>query len=247
MGLFDRHYDEITTYLAQKQDEGRVTEFVHQGKTQWPFSKTRNLVLGQDTAIELGNPKDASTACLLWVNDPGKVNNGRITVVGPDIPQLQKQHISFGKVVIVGGKDFNEENSYDRYREMEHLRYDINLEGYMMRGVSQYQREWSRISKTAVNNGFSFQMLGGALIDKFSELQYVRAVETIFITSGKDDVLAMKDISDNVTKIIGAMNKMAEEMSFDCDSCEYTDVCSDVEELRSMRRSNKSKGAAANA
>jgi CO dehydrogenase/acetyl-CoA synthase beta subunit len=204
-------------------------------------------VLGQDTAIELGNPKDASTACLLWVNDPGKVNNSRITIVGPDVPQLQEQHISFGKVVIVGGKDFNEENSYDRYREMEHLRYDIHLKGYMMRGVSQYQREWSRISKMAVNNGFSFQVLGGALIDKFFELKYVRAVETIFITSGKDDVLAMKNISDNVVKIIGAMNKMAEEMSFDCDSCEYTEVCSDVAELRSMRRSNKSKGAAANA
>jgi CO dehydrogenase/acetyl-CoA synthase beta subunit len=247
MGLFDRHYDEITTYLAQKRDEGRVTEFVHQGKTHWPSSKTRNLVLGQDTAIELGNPKDVSTACLLWMNDPGKVNNGRITVVGPDIPQLKEKHISFGKVVIVGGKDFNEENSYHRYREMEHLRYDIHLEGYMMRGVSQYQREWSRISKTAINNGFSFRMLGGALIDKFSELKYVRAVEIIFITFGKDDVLAMKNISDNVTKIIGAMNKMAEEMSFDCDTCEYTDVCSDVEELRSMRRSNKSKGAAANA
>jgi CO dehydrogenase/acetyl-CoA synthase beta subunit len=247
MGLFDRQHDEITAYLARKRDEGRVTEFSHDGKTDWPLSKNRNLVLGQDTAIELGNPKDASTACLLWVNDPGKVNNGRVTVVGPDIPQLGEQHISFGKVVIVGGKDFNEENSYDRYRAMEHLRYDIHLEGYMMRGVSQYQREWSRISKMAVNNGFSFQVLGGALIDKFFELKYVRAVETIFITSGKDDVLAMKNISDNIAKIINAMNKMAEEMSFDCDSCEYTEVCSDVAELRSMRRSNKSKGAAANA
>ena len=59
-------------------------------------------------------------------------------------------------MVIVGGSDFDEDNTYDRYREMELLRYDIHLKGYMMRGVSQQQREWSRVSKEAINNGFSF-------------------------------------------------------------------------------------------
>ncbi len=247
MGLFDKYIQEIRTFLEQKQAEGKVTESVHHGKTDWPLSKNRNLVLRQDTAVELGNPKDASTAFLLWGNTPDKMKNRRITLVGPNLKHMKEKRASFGKIVIVGGNDFNEENNYGRYRELEQVRYDIHLKGYMMRGASQFQREWSRVSKEAVENGFSLNILGGALMDKFLELDFVRSAEVIFITSGKKDVLEMSNISDNVIKIISAMNKMAGEMSFDCDSCEYNDVCSEVAELRSMRRSSINKGATAHA
>jgi CO dehydrogenase/acetyl-CoA synthase beta subunit len=81
--------------------------------------------------------------------------------------------------------NINAENIYDRYREMDHLRYDISLKGYMMRAVSQYMREWSRISKEAINKGFSLFTLGGALIDKYRKLNYIDAVEIIFVTSSK--------------------------------------------------------------
>ena len=47
-----------------------------------------------------------------------------------------------------------------------------------------------------------------------------------------------------IHKIISAMNKMAEELSFDCDTCEYMDVCQDVGALRSMRNSIKGKSIA---
>jgi CO dehydrogenase/acetyl-CoA synthase beta subunit len=201
-------------------------------------------VLGQDTAVELGNPKDASTSSLMWNSNPQKIKNRRITVVGPDLPQVKWKMVSFGKIVIIGGEDFNEENNYERYRRLEQVRYDIHLKGYMMRGASQYQREWSRVSKESLDKGFSFRILGGALIDKYLELDFVRSVEVIFITSGREDVLEMKTVSDQVMRIIGAMNKMAGEMSFDCDSCEYTDVCSDVAELRSMRKSHGRRRAA---
>lgn len=243
MGLFDKHYKEITAYLNLRRNEGKISEFSHNGRTDWPSEKNRNLVLGPDTAVELGNPKDASTSFLMWVNDLEKVKNGRITVVGPDLPHLNGQQVSFGKVVIVDASDFDADNSYDRYREMELLRYDIHLKGYMMRGVSQHQREWSRVSKDAINSGFSFKDLGGALIDKFSQMPYVRSVETIFITSSKEDVLEMQNISNGVVQLISAMNKMAEEMSFDCDTCDYNDVCGDVEELRSMRDALSRKSA----
>ncbi len=247
MGLFDKHYKEITAYLNHRRNEGKLSEFIHNGQTKWPSEKNRNLVLGPDTAVELGNPKDASTSFLMWVNDPDKIKNGRITIVGPDLPLLNGKQVSFGKIVIVDASDFDADNSYDRYREMELLRYDIHLKGYMMRGVSQQQREWSRVSVDAINSGFSFKDLGGAMIDKFSQMPYVRSVETIFITSSREDVLEAKAISDDVFKRISAMNKMADEMSFDCDTCDYNDVCGDVAELRAMRNSLKNKETAAHA
>ena len=247
MGLFDKHYKEITAYLDRRRNEGKISEFIHNGQTKWPTEKNRNLVLGPDTAVELGNPKDASTSFLMWVNDPDKVKNNRITIVGPDLPRLNGKQVSFGKVVIVDASDFDADNSYQRYREMELLRYDIHLKGYMMRGVSQYQREWSRVSVDAINRGFSFKYLGGALIDQFSKMPYVRSVETVFITSSREDVMEVKTISDDVFKLISAMNKMAEELSFDCDTCDYNDVCGDVAELRAMRNALKNKEASAHA
>jgi CO dehydrogenase/acetyl-CoA synthase beta subunit len=165
-------------------------------------------------------------------------------VVGPDLPALSGRQASFGKVVLVAGDDFNEDNSFDRYREMELLRYDIPLKGYMMRAVSQYQREWSRVSREAISNGFSFKILGAALLDKFLQLTYVRAAEVMFVTSSREDVIELNEIAEEAVKIIGAMNKMAADLSFDCDTCEYNDVCDDVSELRSMHSKLKKEKAA---
>jgi CO dehydrogenase/acetyl-CoA synthase beta subunit len=242
--MFDKHFDEIQKYLKQKKGEDKVSELFHNGKTQWPMDKNRNLVMAQDTAVELGNPRDASLVFLIWINDPAKLQNGRITIVGPDLPKLSGKQASFGKILIVAGDDFNEDNSFDRYREMELLRYDIPLKGYMMRAVSQYQREWSRVSREALDNGFSFKVMGGALVDKFQELKYVSAVEVIFITSSRQDVLEVSQTADEAVKIIGAMNKMAADLSFDCDTCEYNDVCDDVSELRNMHSKLKKEKAA---
>lgn len=247
MGLFDKQYQEITAFLSRKRNEGNVTEFLHSHETRWPSEKNRNLVLGPDTAVELGNPRDASASFLLWVNDPSLLKNGRISVVGPDLPQLSGQRVSFGRVVIAGGTDFDAENSYDRYREMELLRYDIHLKGYMMRAVSQYGREWSRVSREALEKGLSFEVLGGAFVDQYRSLSYIRAVEVIFVTAGRDDVQPLKQTGEGVLSIISAMNKMADEMSFDCDTCEYTAVCGDVAELRSMRSALQRKEAATGA
>jgi CO dehydrogenase/acetyl-CoA synthase beta subunit len=241
MQLFDKHIDQIRHFLERYQAAGKAVTYTHAQSTSWPASRRQNLVLAQDTGVELGHPNDLSSAFLLWTNDPAQVVDGRITVVGPDLPELKDQRASFGKIVIAAGMDFNEENSFERYRAMELLRYDLDLKGYMMRGVSQHQREWSRVSREALDNGFSFKVLGGALLDQFARLPYIAAAEAIFITEGRQAVSEIQAIADEAIKIIGAMNKMAEELSFDCRTCEYNDVCNDVAELRSMRKAFKNR------
>jgi CO dehydrogenase/acetyl-CoA synthase beta subunit len=235
MELFDRQFDEIRDYLSRAREDNKVTETLHSRRIEWPSGNDRNLVLAQDTEVELGNPKDASTSFILWGNDSHKILDARISLIGPDLPESRGKQLPFGKVVLIGGNHFTAENAYDRYREMESIRFHIDLQGYMIRAVSQYQREWSRVSREAVNMGFSLNILGGALIDKLREKDYVKAVEVIFVTSGREDVIKLKGIAEQVGRITSAMNKMVEEMSFDCDTCEYEDVCGEVAALRSMR------------
>ena len=103
MELFERHYWEIKHFLERKQKDEKVTRSHHQGLSAWPREANRNLVLGKDTAVELGNPKSASTSFLLWINNPDAVANGRISVVGPDLSQTEKAQLPFGKIVIIGG------------------------------------------------------------------------------------------------------------------------------------------------
>ena len=239
MGFFDQYHREISRYLDLKRSQGKITETFHQREVCWPSVPGRNLVLNSDTAVELGNPGDASSSFLFWVDDPTLLENHRITVIGPDLPDINEGRVSFGKIVLIGGNDFDSENSYDRYRELEGLRYAVNLKGYMMRAVSQFQREWSRVSHEAIRDGLSFQILGSALIDAYTRLEYVKSVEVIFITSSRSDVEEVQPVADGVTRIISAMTDITEEMPLDCDECEYTEVCDDVSELRSMHKSKR--------
>jgi CO dehydrogenase/acetyl-CoA synthase beta subunit len=244
MGLFDAYVEQIRRFAALKREHGKTAEHLHAGPVSWPVEKDRNLVLSQDTAVELGNPGDVSSAFLIWVNEPAAVHHGLITIVGPDLSALTNRRVPFGRVIMVGGTDFDEENSYMRYREMELLRYEVRLKGCMMRGASRFGREWSRVSRRALAKGFSLNTLGGALIDILKGCDYVRSVEILFVTGGREDVLELQKIADPVLKRIGAMKKMAEDDLLDCDTCAYSDVCREVSELRQMR-SALNKGVSA--
>ena len=241
MQLYDTIIDEITAFRAQKEAAGELKELAFSRHHLWPAAGDRNLVLQSDTAIELGNPANESLSFSILTENSDAVTDNRITLIGPDIPGSEGSRLPFGKIVLIEGEGFNEDNAYDRVREIDLVRFDISLKGYMMRAASRYMREWSRISKSAVKNGFSFSVLGSALIKELKKIDYIKSVEVIFITSTDKDVALLKPVALQVDKINNAMTKMLEEMSVDCDECEYNDVCDEVSELRSMHKAMQEK------
>lgn len=207
----------------------------------WPQGGRRNIVLGEDVGLELGNPKDESVVCVLWSDDPAAVRDGVITLVGPDFPESMGRTLPFGKVVLVEVEGFNEDTIYERCMELDQLRFNIDQEGFMLKAVSQYQREWCRISRQALRTGFSTAHLAAALMQELKAKAYVRSVELVFLTSSPQDVRALREIVNPAARLIAAMDKMAGEMDFDCDTCEFEDVCDEAEELRGMRQQAKRK------
>jgi CO dehydrogenase/acetyl-CoA synthase beta subunit len=244
MNLFNDIIDELRKYITRKRLTTNIREEYVDSSISWPSAEKANIVLQTETGLELGNPRDESISFLVWTNTLSLVNDGLITLVGDEIGDISEKSKPFGKVVIIGGVDFNEENCYDRYREIELIRYDLNLRGYMIRAVPQYMREWSRISKDAIRGGFSLSTLGGALIEKYKEKDYIHSVEILFVNSSSEDIRELRSTGERVMRYINAMNKMTEELSLDCDSCEYSDVCGEVIELRAMRDSLMKKGKA---
>jgi CO dehydrogenase/acetyl-CoA synthase beta subunit len=242
MRLFNPIIEEIKKFIAARIQNGNVLEYKVLNEISWPKAGLTDIVFKSETGIELGNPKDESVSFLAWTGDQSLVRDGLISLVGPDIREMEPGSLPFGKIVLIGGNGFNEENCYDRFREMDLSRYELSLKGYMMRAVSQYMREWSRVSCEAVKNGFSFSILGSALSQKLKELNYVDAVEILIVTSSAEDVRELKKTGDRFLQYINAMTKMAEEMDFECESCEFQEVCDEAEELRDMRQSLIDKG-----
>jgi hypothetical protein len=107
--------------------------------------------------------------------------------------------------------------------------------------VTQYMREWSRISREAVENRFSLPLLGSAMIRQLKAFDYVKSVEIMFVTSSNPDVLELKQTGDRFIRIINAMTRMAEDHDFDCETCEFQPVCNEAEELRRMHKALKEK------
>ncbi len=207
----------------------------------WPMGERGNIVLKCDTAVELGNPRDESASFLVWTGNADLVRDGMITRIGPDVSVSAGASLPLGRAVILHVDGFTENNCYDRHREIELARYDVNLKGYMMRAVSQYMREWSRISRQAIAEGFSLEVLAAALMERYRKLEYVRGVEMLIVTSSPEDVRSLQHVGERAVRLIGAMNKMAKELSFDCGTCDFTDVCGEVSELRSMRDAMRGK------
>ena len=229
MGLFDRPLNEIRAFIDGKHAGGKARELPF--TPVLPHADSPQVILSEDTGLELGNPGAASRSLLLWDSGDG-VADGRITLVGPDFPDTTSVSLPFAQVVMVGGK-FSDE--YDCYRDLRDSTYNLRLRGFMTRVFPGRQSIWCRVSKEALASGFSAQILGSSLIQAMKELSFVKSAEVLLVTSSKEDVEELSGPADMVLDIVEALIKMYEEMNFDCDSCDYVEVCDSVVELRQIR------------
>ena len=230
MGLFDEQLIEIRRLMSGMRDEEGLREFDALSREPWPLG--RSLVLEEDTGLELGNPRIASLSTLLWTED-GDVADGRVTLAGPDIGEAQDNSLPFGQVLIVRGEFANE---YDSYRDVRDAVYDTHLEGFSVRTMPSRQTIWCRASTDAVGSGLSLADLGAAFIEALKSVPGVSAAEAFFVTSSASDVARLSPAATGAQRLVDAMMKMYQEQNFDCETCEYADVCDTVMDLKKIRK-----------
>jgi CO dehydrogenase/acetyl-CoA synthase beta subunit len=214
--------------------DNKAREMEYRQTLRWPPAKKGEIVFKMDMGLELGRPGTDSLSFLMWTNNRFLVQDTNISLIGPDIGEIDGDAPSFGKVVFVAGKGFDRNTNYERYREMDLSRFDVSLRGFMVRAVSRQMREWCRLSREALVNGFSFADLGSALIQKLKAIDYVDAVEVIFMVN-PEDIESFDGIGRQAIGYIDAMRQMNEEMHLDCDTCDYQKICDQAEDLRLMR------------
>jgi len=228
MGLFDSAFREIEQFVAGKRGRTGCRELPVKDFSGWPSED--DLILEEETALELGNPKLGSLALLVWREE--KIEEDSMVLVGPDLPEIRSESAPFAQIVLVSGS-FDDE--YKCFCELRDVIYDIRLEGVMSRVLPSRQMIWTRINKQALRQGLSLGHMGSALIENLRALDFVSGVMVVFVTSGRQDLSALSGPAARIERLVGAMMKMTEEMSYDCDGCEYKDVCNEVAELRRIR------------
>jgi CO dehydrogenase/acetyl-CoA synthase beta subunit len=233
--IFNEDITRLRAYVKAKQVQGRKVRLLDSGEGVRRFPdflkpKRASIVLAEDTWLELGNPGTFSTAPALVTDRLDLVNDGAVTLIGPDIPEVRGS-LPFAQILLIASGGLEDED----YRKINTFQYELELKGYMIKAVPSSLTIWSRVSKESARDGLSFEILGKAIIDSYKSEFNDTAIEIIFITSSKEDVGELRDLHKKVIRIISAMNKMMQEMSFDCSSCEYLDVCGDVRQLGSLR------------
>ena len=234
MKIFDDDITRLRSYIESKRSQGRDVRSLASGKgidgirTSW-VEKRRPSSSREDTWLELGNPKHRSTAPVLVTESLDLVHDGAVTLIGPDIPEARGS-LPFAQILLIASKQLQDED----YRKINSFQYELELEGYMIKAMPSSLTIWSRVSKESAGQGFSFEVLGKAIIEGYKSPFEIPSIEIVFVTSSEEDVEELEDLRHKVTRIISAMNKMIEETSFDCSSCEYLDVCGDVRQLGAL-------------
>ena len=231
MSLFSKQLAQTSEFLSEKREGVRVREYQAQDAPDWPYESS--LILEDQTALELGNPSQGSMLLIMWSEQKDAVRDDLITLIGPEMSELGGGSAPLGLVLLVSGS-FGDE--YETYRMLKDAVYDIQLEGLMIRAVASRQTIWCRVNREALDKGLSLNVLGAELIWQLKQLDNVTAAEAIIVTSGKEDLERLKAPAYEAGRIIGAMMKMNEEMDFDCDTCDYREVCYGIEELKRIRR-----------
>ena len=111
--------------------------------------------------LELGSPEKESVSCLLWTENLSSDRGRQDHPCGPRLPESASERACpSARWSWLGVEGFDEDNAYDRHKDLDFLRYDLDLKGFMMRAVSQYMREWCRISSDALSQGVLRQAPG---------------------------------------------------------------------------------------
>lgn len=240
----------LREYLEIRKGDGAVFREIHcpsdpQGLQEGlPFRMDQdthaNIILKEDTFVELGPPNRSSCNFVLVSSSPGLLTDGRITLVGPDIRESAGKALPFGQVLMVAGEQLAEEHRLD----LEQCQYISNrLPGYMIRFLPG--RIWSRVGISAAAKGFSFETLGRSLMALYKSSQpMVEAMEIVFVTSSDSDVGAVRDLLKGAARkgmqIIKEKYKC--DSGLDCDQCPYQPICEEIQRMTESLKGRPARG-----
>jgi acetyl-CoA synthase len=142
-------------------------------------------VRGADLFCQTGGGKTQCTE-YLKIAEMSEIEDGKVVVIGPDIPDMKEgSTFPLGIFMQVAGREFQEDFEPILERQTHHL---INyIQGVMH--IGQRDIAWVRISKAAVEKGFTLKDIGVVLHAKFHQ-DFNKILDKVQVTlyTKKEDV-----------------------------------------------------------
>ena len=158
-------------------------------------------VRGADLFCQTGGGKTQCTE-LVKMAEMNDIEDGKVEIVGPDITDLKEgDTFPLGIFVQIAGREFQPDFEPIMERQIHHL---INyIQGIMH--IGQRDISWVRISKAAIEKGFTLKDIGVVLHAKFHQ-DFQKIVDKVQVTlyTKKKDV-------DKITKTARAEYKTRDE------------------------------------
>jgi CO dehydrogenase/acetyl-CoA synthase beta subunit len=214
------------------------------GKGSW-----RGVLLDDEVRINLGGFNTPSMAMVICSKIPVLIHHGRITLIGPDIPEIDImgeqdiQEIEFAMIALVGGSNI-EDTHLKKIRDVILITDDI--EGFSLRALNR--RYWYRISKEIVKKQVSFQHIGLAFLRLFTKTfpKLVETVEIIFIINDRSIIEKLNEFEKSINSLItekikeklsNTSEKIRDDCDFDwgCEECNYKTTCDELKKMITFR------------
>jgi acetyl-CoA decarbonylase/synthase complex subunit beta len=157
-----------------------------------------------DMYVELGGPDIKEKFELARVKKPEEVEDGKVTIIGPDLKDMEEgKSYPFGILIEVAGAQLEPE--LEGVIERRIHEYCNFIEGFMH--LNQRYDIWLRLSKKSFQKGLnSFQFIGKVLHRLFkSELPIIEKMQITFIT----DTAEVKPLYEEALKIYEARDARA--------------------------------------
>ena len=206
------------------------------GPADWPQVSDRSMILRSDMAYELGGEHLPAIGCTLVTADRALVPADRLTLLGPDLPQVHAD-VPYARIALIRTDDASLKEGpalYRAIRDLEHTRYHFYPRGFMMRISASHQKESVRIAKQALQDGLSFEKTGNRMISAFRKNPCVRAVQLFYITQEDFDYQALSRYTKEAERITKTIDHIAKTSLMDCRSCSLQSVCDEVEGLKDL-------------
>ena len=186
------------------------------------------MIFLSDSAFELGGSQKPCISSLAISSDI-KFSNS-VYLLGNNLDKI-KSDSPFGKFVLLQIEDFpNEQDTFNKIKELEALRYHLNVDGFMTRASALNMREQIRVSKKAVKSGVTFADYGNTLLQEYLNFPYVKSAEIYFATDF-DDFEKLNSVAKKIGQTTSALNHIFYNVMFDCSTCNLKEICDEVDGL----------------
>ena len=241
----------IQQYLTLEKESGKtiryyqspqdISSYLQQFNIKVGVNKYKEIILEEETALELGGFGVQSFSLIHPIIHNNHIQNGKITVIGPEFQDVTQSKLHFGMFLLIGVNSISEQ----MFQELRGLNLISNgIEGFSIRTIPR--KFWCRINSSLLTKNFSMEFLGNAINHlykaKFKDL--IESIEIFFINNDPKSIHEFIQITSILTslhlekwkkKVDEWKKKIDCDYDWGCEICPYFEDCEDVKDVLKSR------------